>query len=89
MMANRGVRLVEIDYIFLTPASEPEKRNRITVHASLHNGQLYLSFSIGGPAEARETLPATLVDAIRAGLEYAADHVRIRDLVDEGLELDR
>ena len=83
MMANRAVRLVEVDYIWITNVSGGGRQNRITIHASLYRSEPYLSFSIGGPAEARETLPAALVDAIREGLEYARKHVRVQDLVEE------
>lgn len=81
-MANRRPRLAEVDFIFLHGTGQL-RRNRLTIHASLHEAKLYLSFSIGGPAESRETLPAVLVDTIRAGLDYAAKHVRVQDLAEE------
>lgn len=85
--ANRRLRLVEVDFIIMHGAGEL-KRNRITVHASVHHGGLHLSFSLGGPAESRETLPAALVETLRAGLEYARKHVRLQDLVEEDLALE-
>lgn len=85
-MANRKARLVEIDFIWITSVPDAAHQNRITIHAGLHRRKLYLSFSVGGPAEARETLPAALVDTIRAGLEYARKHVRVPDLTEETQE---
>ena len=49
-MASRKPRLVEVDYIWLTNLPGGGHQNRITIHASLHRQELYLSFSIGGPA---------------------------------------
>jgi hypothetical protein len=81
-MAIRKPRLVEIDFIYITDVPSGGYQNRITVHASLHRSKLWLSFSIGGPAENRETLPAALVDDIKFGLDYAGKHVRVQDLVE-------
>lgn len=81
-------RLVEIDFIFMAAQPGGGHGNRITVRAGLLRRKLYLSFSLGGPADARGTLPAALVDAIRAGLDYAAKHVRAQDLVEEDSEPD-
>ena len=81
-MANRKPRLVEVDYIWLTNLPGGGHQNRITIHAGLHRGELSLSFSIGGPAEAHETLPAALVDAISFGLKYAENDVQVKDLVE-------
>lgn len=85
-MANRKPRLVEVNYIWITNVPGGGRRNRITVHASLHRSKLFLSFSIGGPAESRETLPAALVDAIKVGLQYATRHTRVQDLVEEPVD---
>lgn len=76
------VKLVEVDFIFLTGPSGHGHGNRVTIQAGLLRRKLDLSFCIGGPAESRETLPAELVDAIRAGLEYARKHVVTKDLVE-------
>lgn len=87
-MAIRKPRLVEVDFIYITDVPGGGRQNRITVHASLHRSKLYLSFSIGGPAENRETLPAALIEAISFGLEYAGKHVRVQDLSEMGRALE-
>ena len=79
-------KLVEVDFIFLTGETDGSHGNRVTVQAGLLRKKLYLSFCIGGPADNRECLPAALIDAIRAGLEYARKHVRVADLVEQDLE---
>ena len=76
------LKLVEVDFIFLAAPAGRGHGNRVTVQTGLLRGRLHVSFSIGGPAESRETLPAELVDAIKAGLEYARKHVVTRDLVE-------
>lgn len=81
-MANRRLRLVEIDFRFLTQIPGGGHQNQITVQASLLRSKLSLSFSIGGPAESHEMLPAALIDAIKAGIEYAEKHVRVQDLME-------
>lgn len=73
-------RLVEVAFYFHVPIPGGGDWNQVVVHAGLLRGRLNLSFSISGPAEARETLPATLVDGIRAGLEYASRSVKVNDL---------
>lgn len=82
------VALVEMDFIFLTQPVCGGHGNRVTVHAGRHRRKLYLSFSIGGPADARESLPADLVIAIQKGLAYARKHVRASDLEEIDLETD-
>lgn len=80
------VRLVEIDFIFLADPAGGGHGNRVTIQAGLHHRKLYLSFSLGGPADCRETLPAGLVDAISQGLDYAKKHVRVQDLAEQDPE---
>lgn len=74
--------LIEVDYIFAAVPADGAHGNRVTVQAGLLRKKLYLSFSIGGPADNRDTLPAGLVDAIKAGLEYARKHTRAQDLIE-------
>lgn len=76
------VKLIEVDYIFAAVPASGAHGNRVTVQAGLLRKKLYLSFSLGGPADNREVLPADLVDAIKAGLDYAAKHVVVKDLVE-------
>jgi hypothetical protein len=83
---NVKVRLIEVDFLFLAEPAGGGHGNRVTIQAGLHRRKLYLSFSIGGPADARETLPADLVDAIKQGLDYAKRHVRVQDLVEQDPE---
>lgn len=75
-------KLVEVDFIFITRSRGGGHENRITAQAGLFRRKLSLSFSIGGPAESHETLPAELVDAIKAALNYAEKNVRAQDLVE-------
>lgn len=80
--------LVEVDFVFVTTPQGRAHGNRVTVQAGLLRKKLYLSFSIGGPADGRDTLPAALVDAIKAALRYAEKNVRAKDLVEQYPELD-
>jgi hypothetical protein len=79
---NMKPKLVEVDFIFISRTSGGGHENRITAQAGLFRRKLSLSFSIGGPAEDRETLPAELVDAIKTALTYAEKNVRVQDLVE-------
>lgn len=75
-------KLVEVAFTFHIPIAGGRDWNQVVVHAGLLRGRLDLSFSISGPAESRETLPASMVDGIRKGLEYAARNVQERDLTE-------
>lgn len=65
------VELVEVAFTFHVPVPEGGGDwDQVNVRAGLHRGRLYLSFGIGGASGDRETLPASLVDGIKAAIDY-------------------
>lgn len=83
-MANRGVRLVEVDFWFQASESESDSdRRQFVVRVSLHDKKLHLEFDLHGSNGPIEHLQPELLVQIQTALEIARGRVNEKDLVEE------
>jgi hypothetical protein len=72
------IQLMEIAHLFRVPTGDTGAWIQVIVRSSLLRGKLDLTFTVGN--EARELLPATVVDGIQQAVEYAGQHAPAGDL---------